>query len=139
MRNRRRHRDSAAGAFDQINMGPLLDLTFLLLIVFMITMPLMEYGTRISPPEMDADSIEEQEFISVTLTDSGEVTVDNDIVERGMLIARLTALKAERPKAVLLLRGDRTRTYGDVIGLMADMRRAGFDDVTLVTQPEEKR
>ena len=46
MRNRRKMR-SQMDAIDQINVTPLLDLTFLLLIVFMITMPLMEYGTSI--------------------------------------------------------------------------------------------
>ena len=51
---RRRKMRSQLDAIDQINVTPLLDLTFLLLIVFMITMPLMEYGTNISPPEMNS-------------------------------------------------------------------------------------
>ena len=50
-RNRKRRRLNQKGAIDEINVTPLLDLTFLLLIVFMISMPLMEYGTSVKPPE----------------------------------------------------------------------------------------
>lgn len=59
---RRRKMRSQLDAIDQINVTPLLDLTFLLLIVFMITMPLMEYGTNISPPEMNSGKLPEENF-----------------------------------------------------------------------------
>ena len=65
MRKRKRSRSQMA-AIDQINVTPLLDLTFLLLIVFMITMPLMEYGTNISPPEMNSDKLPTENFKSIT-------------------------------------------------------------------------
>ena len=58
---RRKHRTPMA-AIDQINVTPLLDLTFLLLIAFMLTMPLMEYGTSVNPPEMNAKPLPEQQF-----------------------------------------------------------------------------
>ena len=66
-------------AIDQINVTPLLDLTFLLLIVFMITMPLMEYGTNISPPEMNSDKLPEDNFKSVTLTKNGTIEFDKEV------------------------------------------------------------
>ena len=50
----RRRRDRKRDSIDEINVTPLLDLTFLLLIAFMITMPLMEYGTQVTPPEMNS-------------------------------------------------------------------------------------
>ncbi|UKI30200.1 MAG: biopolymer transporter ExbD [Lentisphaeria bacterium] len=59
---RRKRSRSQMAAIDQINVTPLLDLTFLLLIVFMITMPLMEYGTSVNPPEMNADKLPETDF-----------------------------------------------------------------------------
>lgn len=125
-------------AIDQINVTPLLDLTFLLLIVFMITMPLMEYGTNISPPEMNSDKLPEDNFKSVTLTKNGTIEFDKEVVTREELTAYLTRLKATAPKTQLLLRADGSRTYNDVIELMALIRHAGFDDVSLVTQAEGK-
>ena len=136
MRARRKRRQMAA--IDQINVTPLLDLTFLLLIVFMITMPLMVYGTNISPPEMNSDKLPEDNFKSVTLTKNGTIEFDKEVVTREELTAYLTRLKENSPKTQLLLRADGSRTYNDVIELMALIRHAGFDDVSLVTQAEGK-
>ena len=135
---RRRKQRSQLDAIDQINVTPLLDLTFLLLIVFMITMPLMEYWTQISPPEMNSGKLPEDNFKSVTLTKDGTIMFDRDAVTREELLELLARLKSEAPETSLLLRADGERSYNDVIELMALIRRGGFDDVTLVTQPEEK-
>ena len=97
MRRRRRNRAGMA-AMDEINMTPLLDLTFLLLIVFMITMPLMEYGTAINPPAMDSDKLPTENFRTVTLTKNGTVMLGKDVVAREELIGRLRSLREANPK-----------------------------------------
>lgn len=135
MRHSRRGRLKLA-AMDQINVTPLLDLTFLLLIAFMITMPLMEYGTSIKAPEMNSDELPQENFKSVTLTQDGKIMLDDREVSEEQLISELTTLKASDPKTDLLLRADGARSYKDVIELMAKIRRSGFKDVTLVTQQE---
>jgi len=137
MRHRRRGRLKLA-AMDQINVTPLLDLTFLLLIAFMITMPLMEYGTSIKAPEMNSNELPQDNFKSVTLTKTGTIMIDKDTVTHEELIAKLKELKLSGAKVDLLLRADGERSYKDVIELMAEIRRCGFDDVTLVTQAERK-
>jgi biopolymer transport protein ExbD len=43
-------------------MTPLIDLTFLLLVTFMITIPLMEYGVNVNPPEMNADKLPDENY-----------------------------------------------------------------------------
>lgn len=138
MRHRRRGRLQLA-AMDQINVTPLLDLTFLLLIAFMITMPLMEYGTSIKAPEMNSDELPQENFKSVTLTKQGTIMYDDEAVTREQLLAKLTELKSSGAKVDLLLRADGERSYKDVIELMAEIRRSGFRDVTLVTQAERER
>ena len=125
-------------AIDQINVTPLLDLTFLLLIAFMITMPLMENGTRIREPEMNSNELPQDNFESVTLTKAGTILLGKEVVTREELIAKLTELKNSGRKVDLLLRADGERSYKDVIELMAEIRRSGFKDVTLVTQAERK-
>ena len=138
MRKSRRRGRPQMAAIDQINVTPLLDLTFLLLIAFMITMPLMEYGTQINAPEMNSDKLPEENFTSVTLTKAGTILLDKDVLTRDELIAKLTELKNSGRKVTLLLRADGERSYKDVIDLMAEIRRSGFQDVTLVTQAERK-
>lgn len=125
-------------AMDQIDMTPLLDLTFLLLIVFMISMPLMEYGTKIEPPAMNSDELPLDNIKSVSITEAGTIMFGNQAVTKEELVEKLKALKSTDPKMNLLLRADGSRKYNDVISLMALIRSAGFADVTLVTQAEDK-
>ena len=132
---RRRNRPPMA-AIDQINVTPLLDLTFLLLIAFMITMPLMEYGTSIEPPEMDSDELPTENFVSVTLTRDGTLALDKDVVSREQLAEKLKGMATRTPKPKLLVRGDGERSYKSVIELLALVRSCGFADATLVTQAE---
>lgn len=134
---RRKHRKPLA-SFDQINVTPLLDLTFLLLIAFMLTMPLMEYGTSVTPPEMNAQKLPEKQFKSVTIAADGSISYQRETVTRETLMERLRELKANEPETVVLLRCDSTRAYGEVIGLMRDIKNSGFTRISLVTQAERK-
>ena len=135
---RKRRRRYEMKAMDQIDMTPLLDLTFLLLIVFMISMPLMEYGTKIEPPAMNSDELPLDNVKSVSITEAGTIMFGNQAVTREELVEKLKVLKSTDPKMNLLLRADGSRKYNDVISLMALIRSAGFADVTLVTQAEDK-
>ncbi|MBQ7207594.1 MAG: biopolymer transporter ExbD [Lentisphaeria bacterium] len=135
---RRKRGRAAMAAIDQINVTPLLDLTFILLIVFMISMPLMEYGTKINPPEMNSDQLPLDNVKSVSITETGTIVFGKEPVTREQLVEKLKALKATDPKTELLLRADGSRKYDDVISLMALIRSAGFADVVLVTQAESK-
>lgn len=134
---RRKHRQPMA-SFDQINVTPLLDLTFLLLIAFMLTMPLMEYGTSVTPPEMNAKKLPDKQFKSVTIGADGSLSYQKESVTREELLARLRDLKASEPETVVLLRCDSTREYGEVISLMRDIKNSGFTKISLVTQAERK-
>ena len=136
VRRRRRRDRSRAGSIDEINMTPLLDLTFLLLIAFMITMPLMEYGTSIKAPEMNSEKLPDENFKTVTISKTGTLTLDKEVLSQEELIAKLQQIKTEQPKLSLLLKADGERSYKDVIELMALIRKSGFKDVTLVTQME---
>ncbi len=135
---RKRRRRYEMKAMDQIDMTPLLDLTFLLLIVFMISMPLMEYGTKIEPPAMNSDELPLDNVKSVSITEAGTIMFGNQAVTKEELVEKLKVLKSTDPKMNLLLRADGSRKYNDVINLMALIRSAGFADVTLVTQAEDK-
>ena len=137
MIRRRRHRNRfQSKSIDEINMTPLLDLTFLLLIAFMITMPLMEYGTSIKAPEMNSEKLPDENFKTVSISKTGTLTLEKEVLSQEELISKLQQLKKNQPKLSLLLKADGERSYKDVIELMALIRKSGFKDVTLVTQME---
>lgn len=126
-------------AFDQINVTPLLDLVFLLLIAFMITMPLMEYGTTVKTPEMNSGSLPQENLVTVELTRDGTFMLDGEMISEENLRIKLKEMSTRDPKPELLVRGDGERSYKSVIELLALVRNCGFQNATLVTQAESKK
>jgi biopolymer transport protein TolR len=120
----------------EINMTPLIDLTFLLLIVFMITVPLMEYGVNISPPELNAHPLPEDNSIYVNLDNRGQIILSKKILSPDELTLRLKALLKSRDKISILLRADGSRPYSEVISTVKAIKAAGVKDISLVTQSE---
>lgn len=137
-RNRKRRRLQQKGAIDEINVTPLLDLTFLLLIVFMITMPLMEHGTSVKPPELNGSTLPDANFKVINLTKKGTILYGQEPVTHEQLKEILENLKKTEPDTQLLLRGDGDQFYKEVINLMKFIRQAGFENITLVTRAEGK-
>ena len=74
-----------------IDITPLMDLTFMLLIIFIITVPAMEYSTDVTPPSMDTPKTVESitDKLVVTLGKQGGVTVDGETVPKEQLLQRL--------------------------------------------------
>lgn len=134
----RRRPRSQLSAIDQINMTPLLDLTFLLLIVFMISMPLMEYGTEVKTPEFNSSKLPEDNYKYINLKADGSIEMDKIQYTPETLAARLAELYRERPDMSINIRGDGSRTLGDAFELAKIVKRAGFTKFSLVTQAERK-
>ena len=86
-----------------------------------------------------AAEIECDNFKSITITAKGTIMFDKEAVTKEQLVEKLSQLKASGSKNELLLRADGSRSYRDVIELMALIRNCGFADVILVTQPEDKQ
>ena len=137
--SRRKRRLTQMTAIDQINVTPLLDLVFLLLIAFMLTMPLMEYGTSVNSPEMNAGALPQDKIrINVSLLADGTVECDGRILPRDVLLQQLAARRAEleNDNYVVLLRGDADQRFGALVDLWRDLKRLGLTKMTLVTQAE---
>ena len=130
----RRKVRSQLDAMDQINITPLLDLTFMLLIVFMITTPLMENGIDVTPPTMNAEELQTDKVTkNLTITKDGLLTYENTQVTQQELLDTLRMLQQSSPDAQLLLRADGSRSYSEVIQVMKTIRESGFRNVQLVT------
>ena len=125
---------SQLDAIDQINITPLLDLTFMLLIVFMITTPLMENGIDVTPPTMNADQLPtEKTMRNLTITVDGKLMYEKQPISEAELLLTLKNLQRTDPNSVLLLRADGSREYKEVINVMKIIRDSGFKNVQLVT------
>jgi biopolymer transport protein ExbD len=136
---RRTRRYSSLRAKSDIDITPLMDLTFLLLIVFMITAPMLEYGVDVSPPELDAEVIDDDSTLILTLDRNGHLEFDGETVEQVEIEPRLRLVARARPEVAVLIRADEGRAYGEVMGIMKAVKNAGISNVSLITQAEERR
>lgn len=122
-------------AISKPDVTPLVDLTFLLLIVFMITAPVLENAMDVSPPELNEEIITEDHTV-ISITADGQYRWDARKLTLSALEAEVRALAAQDPSATIYLRADTVRQYGDVMAIMKLVRDAGIREISLVTKPE---
>ena len=134
MRHRRRE---ALPLNAEINVVSLIDVMMLLLVIFMITAPIMQGGVDIALPRAEAAPLEPKSGLVVTVNRSGEIYIDQDKFSYTEFRASFRAVAARRGKQGIYLRADQGVPYGEVVRVLAVMRRAGVGDVGMVTEPEE--
>ena len=119
-------------SYDEINITPLMDTVFFLLIIFMITAPLLEYSIDVSQPKMNASEMKPDEYSRViNVKKNGDIEFEKKIMNPARLIARLRELKAspDGGRIKVFLRADKDLLYGSVIQVMKDVKNAGFTDI----------
>jgi biopolymer transport protein TolR len=134
----RQKQRSQLSAIGDINMTPLIDLTFLLLIIFMITAPLLENSVNVSPPELNAEEISEDNSKIVNLNHDGEIVFQKNQISGSTLTEQLRALKEENSKLVIMIRADGDRPYREVMGVMKAVKASGISNISLITLAEGK-
>jgi biopolymer transport protein TolR len=121
----------------EVNLVNLVDLAFVLLIIFMITAPLMQGGVEIELPRAAARPITPREGIIVTVDRSGQIFIDRTRVSYDEFQASFRALVARRGTSSVYLRGDRRAQYGDVVRVLAIIRESGVTNVGVTTDAED--
>ena len=134
----RQKQRSQLTAIGDINMTPLIDLTFLLLIIFMITAPLLEYGINVNPPELNADKLPEEDSRVVNLNRDGEIVFEKSVITPQSLTQQLQAIYQANNKLTIMVRADGNRPYKEVMALMKAVKDSGISNISLVTQAEGK-
>lgn len=127
-------------SYDEINITPLMDTVFFLLIIFMITAPLLEYSIDVSPPKMNASEMKHDEYSRViNVKKNGDIEFEKKIMNPARLIARLRELKAspDGGRIKVFLRADKDLLYRSVIQVMKDVKNAGFTDISLITEVDK--
>ena len=123
----------------EISLTPLMDLSFLLLITFIITFPLMEYGVPINLPVARAEELKPHDAVTVTIDSGGKLFLDSRPVAAGDLAARMCAIGRTAPSATVLVRADEAVRYGEVMRVLKIVRESGMSKIALVTKGETKR
>ena len=128
----------------EINVVPYIDVSLVLLIIFMITTPLLQTGVDVDLPQAESKAVEAGKSppVIVTIKTDGALFVDvgdhqdQPVDKDGLREKTLTAIK-DQPARPVLIRGDSAAEYGKIIQVMAALKKAGVPRVGLMTQPEK--
>jgi biopolymer transport protein ExbD len=119
----------------EINVTPMLDLCFVLLVIFMITTPLLDNSSDLALPTGGAaDHPVDPDLVhSISIDRNAAVSLDGAAIAPGELEAKLQALKAARPDVAVVLRPHKELTVQQLVGVMDSLRQARISKVGIVT------
>ena len=133
-----------------IDMSPLMDLTFMLLIIFVITVPSMYYKSdvQLTPPSSKTnDKMEVKEnSVFIELDRNGAIWLGTEkerhsqsILSQEELTSKVAAMIAENPQLVVYLVGDKERQYKEVIDIANAVQKANIQTLSLVFNPDDSK
>lgn len=125
----------------EMNVVPYIDVMLVLLVIFMITAPLLAQGVKVDLPQLASEPIEPEQLepLVVTVDARGDYFLsvgegrDNSI-DADTLVARVGAVLRNQPTTPVMVRGDKSTNYGQVVALMSLLQGAGAPSVGLVTE-----
>jgi biopolymer transport protein TolR len=121
-----------------INVTPLVDVMLVLLIIFMVTAPMMTQGLEIDLPHTTAKALRQKEKpLVVSVNGKGEIFLGQIRIDSAQLYQQLHSLDVEKKKEPIYLRADKSVPYGVVVAAMAEIKRAGFAKLGMITRPAE--
>nr|VFJ46680.1 MAG: biopolymer transport protein TolR [Candidatus Kentron sp. FM]VFJ55474.1 MAG: biopolymer transport protein TolR [Candidatus Kentron sp. FM]VFK11060.1 MAG: biopolymer transport protein TolR [Candidatus Kentron sp. FM] len=128
-----------------INVVPYIDVMLVLLVIFMITAPLLTQGVKVELPQAPAQPLEHEDREPLIVTVDAATNLylnygdDQDKpISDDALLHRVSALLQHHPDTPVLVRGDRTVAYGDIVKVMILLQQAGTPSVGLVTDAPEQ-
>ena len=119
------------------NMTPLIDLTFLLLITFIITFPMLEQGISIKLPRGKTEKIEQNKSQAITVALDGKVYFNNREISADELENELRQLAEQDPQPPVLVRCDERVEYGTLMKTLKLLHTCKISRMALVTEPTE--
>jgi biopolymer transport protein ExbD len=125
----------ASALHADINVTPLVDVCLVLLIIFMVVTPMLVTGVPVKLPvaKTGGDVGDPNHQLSITVKEDGALYFDATVIRPEQLAAELQQRHAAYPDRPVVVRGDQHVPYGDVVAVLDACRKAGFEDVGLVT------
>ena len=122
----------------EVNVTSLVDVAFVLLIIFMIAAPIMQGGVDVELPKVAARPLNAKQGLVVSVNRQGRIFVDETAVSYRDFQSTFRAIVATRKPDAVYLRADKGVSYGEVIRVLAVIRTTGVQNVGLVAEDESQ-
>ena len=118
----------------EINVTPFVDVMLVLLIIFMLTSHIINTGVDIDLPKTSENFSKKDDYLNIHVDKNSNIYIQETIIKKGELINKIKAILSENPKIQIMIYGDQSTHYGDMIYVFSTLREASIDNVTLVTE-----
>lgn len=125
-------------SLNELNITPLLDLAFVLLVIFIITTPQLsnDLEMNLPSPKKENNPAPPQKMNRIVVNTAGEIKVNDEIVEIGSLKGKLLTMKVKDPEMAVVVRGAADVDYQRIIGVLDALQQADITKVGLATETE---
>jgi biopolymer transport protein TolR len=128
-------RRTIPGPVTDVNVTSLVDVTMMLLIIFILVAPILNQGIELRLPEASSAAAEPEKGLRISLGPDGEIFFDGKPVLPQSLDEELRVRASRDPDLPVILEGDYRLGYGTVLDVLDRARVAGLTRVSLATQP----
>lgn len=128
------------GVKSDINVTPLVDVVLVLLIIFMVVTPMLQKGKDVLLPitnNPNQEKSDDENEVLVSITTDKQLWLDTDPISEDGLLQEMTELFQRNPGKMILIKGDRRLTFGDVKDVMLLVNQAGFTNVSVLADKRE--
>lgn len=127
---------SESKPYDDINITPMLDLAYVLLVIFIIMTTATVQGMKVNLPKASAaPSLAQQTTKAITVANDGKLFLDTIPVTLPELEQRLVQQRALTPEFPIVVRGDAQTQYQNVVDVLDLLGRLNFTQVGMATKP----
>ena len=128
--------DDSGEVMAEINMIPFIDVMLVLLIIFIITVPVIQHSVKVELPQASVEKVQDKpENIRLVVDAQGQYFWNDQRVADEDFAARLTQAATQDPQPELHIRGDKAVRYERVAQAMAAAQRAGVRKIGFITEP----
>jgi len=136
---RRKSIRSSADEESEINLTPMLDIVFIMLIFFIVTTSFVkESGIEVNRPSAQTGERKERGNIIISIKADGEIWIDKRAVDIRAVRANVARLHAENPLGSVVIAADRESKTFELVQVMDQVRLAGIQNAAIATEAESQ-